>query len=111
MTATKQEWEYLANVDDLPDGAMRAVTRSDGAEVSLFNFEGAIGAVSNICTHAAFLISDGTLRPDGTLECAWHGARFDCRTGQVCRGPADEALPVFPVRIESDRVLVGPRDQ
>ena len=108
---TARGYEHLANASDLPEGVLRAVTRSDGAEVCLFNFQGHIGAVSNVCTHAAFLISDGALRPDGTLECAWHGARFDCRTGQVCRGPADEALPVFEVQIESDRVLVGPRVQ
>ena len=53
-------------------------------------------------------LSDGTLRTDGSVECAWHGARFDCRTGKVCRGPAEDPVPVFPVRIENDRVLIGP---
>ena len=101
------DFEHLANVTDLPEGALLAVTRSDGAEICLFNHRGAIGAVGNVCTHAEFLLSDGTLRTDGTLECAWHGAQFDCRTGQVCRGPADDPLPVFPVRIETDRLFVG----
>jgi nitrite reductase/ring-hydroxylating ferredoxin subunit len=101
-------FEHLANVADLPEGAMVAVARSDGTEICLFNYRGAIGAVGNVCTHAEFLLSDGALRNDGSLECVWHGARFDCRTGQVCRGPAEDPVPVFPVRIEDDRVLVGP---
>jgi hypothetical protein len=25
----------------------------------------------------------------------------------VCRGPAEDPVPVFPVRIDGDRVLVG----
>lgn len=101
------DFEYLADVADLPEGALVAVTRSTGEELCLFNHRGTIGAVGNECTHAEFLMSDGTLRNDGTLECAWHGARFDCRTGRVCRGPAEDPLPVYPVRVENGRVLVG----
>jgi 3-phenylpropionate/trans-cinnamate dioxygenase ferredoxin subunit len=102
-------FEYLADVSELAAGTLLDVERSDGEEVCLFNYRGTIGAVSNICTHAEFLISDGTLRNDGTLECAWHGAQFDCRTGRVCRGPAEDPLPVYPVQIDGTRVLVGPR--
>jgi 3-phenylpropionate/trans-cinnamate dioxygenase ferredoxin subunit len=107
--ATVSEFESLANVSDLPEGGLLGVERSDGTEICLFNYRGAIGAVGNVCTHAEFLLSDGTLRTDGTLECVWHGARFDCRTGRVCRGPAEDPVPVFPVRIDNGRVLVGPR--
>lgn len=102
------DFEPLADVADLPEGALLAVTRSTGEEICLFNHRGTIGAVGNECTHAEFLMSDGTLRNDGTLECVWHGARFNCRTGRVCRGPAEDPLPVYPVRIENGRVLVGP---
>jgi 3-phenylpropionate/trans-cinnamate dioxygenase ferredoxin subunit len=102
------DFEYLADLSDLPDGMLLGVQRADGTEICLYNFRGAIGAVGNVCTHAEFLMSDGTLRNDGTVECAWHGARFECRTGRVCRGPADDPLPVYPVRIDGTRVLVGP---
>jgi nitrite reductase/ring-hydroxylating ferredoxin subunit len=102
-------YEHVADVDDLPEGALLAVHRADGEQVCLFNHRGTIGAVGNECTHAEFLLSDGTLRNDGTLECVWHGARFQCTTGKVCRGPAEDPVPVFPVRIEGKRVLVGPR--
>ena len=87
---------------------MLGVRRSDGDQICLFNHRGTIGAVADECTHAEFLLSDGALRADGTLECVWHGARFDCRSGKVCRGPAEDPVPVYPVRIEGDRVLVGP---
>jgi 3-phenylpropionate/trans-cinnamate dioxygenase ferredoxin subunit len=102
-------FEDLASVADLPEGALVAAALSDGTEICLFNHRGTIGAVGNVCTHAEFLLSDGTLRNDGSLECVWHGARFDCHTGKVCRGPAEDPLPVFPVRIENGHVLVGPR--
>lgn len=103
------EFEYLADVDDLPEGATLAVTRSDGFEICLFNYRGTIGAVADECTHAAFPLSDGTVRNDGTLECVWHGARFDCQTGRVRRGPAEDPVAVFSVHVDGERVLVGPK--
>lgn len=102
------DFEYLADVADLPDGALLGVRRANGDEICLFNYRGVIGAVGNVCTHAEFLLSEGTLRNDGSLECVWHGARFDCRSGRVCRGPAEDPVPVYAVRIEDGRVLVGP---
>jgi nitrite reductase/ring-hydroxylating ferredoxin subunit len=104
-----REFEPVADVADLPDGALLGVERSDGERICLFNLHGSIGAVGNVCTHAEFLLSDGALQNDGTLECVWHGARYNCRTGRVERGPAEDPVPVFPVRIEAGRIFVGPR--
>jgi 3-phenylpropionate/trans-cinnamate dioxygenase ferredoxin subunit len=97
----------VAAVGDVPDGELLGVTLPDGTTVCLYNFAGTIGAVGGQCTHAEFAMADGALRPDGTIECVWHGARFDCRTGAVRRHPATEPLPVFIVRLEHGRVLVG----
>jgi nitrite reductase/ring-hydroxylating ferredoxin subunit len=54
-------------------------------------------------------MSLGDLLEDGTLQCAWHGARYDCRSGEVKQVPATAPLPVFQVRLEGDAILVGPR--
>ena len=56
-------------------------------------------------------MSLGDLLADGTLQCAWHGARYDCRTGEVKQVPATSPLPVFEVRLEGDQIMVGPRRQ
>jgi 3-phenylpropionate/trans-cinnamate dioxygenase ferredoxin component len=103
------DFEYLADLADLPDGSLLGVQRANGEEVCLYNYRGSIGAIGNVCTHAEFAMSDGTLRNDATVECVWHGARYDVKTGRVCRGPAEDPLPVFPVKLDGDRVLVGPR--
>ena len=100
-------FQDVAAVSDIGEGEMFAVALADGAPVCVFNHGGIIGAVGNRCTHAEFLISDGVLHGDGTLECLWHGARFDCRTGAVRRHPAEEPLPVYEVRTDGGRVLVG----
>jgi len=54
-------------------------------------------------------MSEGTLETDGTIECAWHGARFDCTNGEVKQGPADEPLPVYDVRTAYGGIWVCPR--
>ena len=102
-------FEDVAALADVAEGALLGATLADGAPVCVFNHRGTIGAVGNLCTHAEFLISDGILHADGSLECVWHGARFDCRTGAVRRHPAEEPLPVYDVQVAHGRVLVGPR--
>jgi nitrite reductase/ring-hydroxylating ferredoxin subunit len=93
---------------DVPEGSLLGVKLPDGTSVCLYNRRGTIGAVGGTCTHSAFPMDQGWLQPDGTIACAWHGARFDCRTGAVCRPPAIDPLPVYETRVERGRVLVGP---
>ena len=101
-------FDRVARLGDLPAGTLLAVTR--GSErICLFNQGGRIRAVHDLCTHQAFPMSEGTLEADGTIECAWHGARFDCATGEVRQGPAAEPLTMYEVRVEGDDILVGPR--
>jgi nitrite reductase/ring-hydroxylating ferredoxin subunit len=98
----------VASARDVPDGKLLGVKLPDGTRVCLYNRRGTIGAVAGTCTHAEYPMEMGTMHGDGTIECGWHGARFDCRTGAVRRPPAMESLPVYEVRVAGDRVLVGP---
>ena len=102
-----RDFADVASVADVPAGELLGVTLPDGVAVCLYNLKGEIGAVSGVCTHAEFAMSDGVLHADGTIECVWHGAQFDCRTGAVRRQPATDALPVFDVRVEGGRVFVA----
>jgi nitrite reductase/ring-hydroxylating ferredoxin subunit len=103
------QFEPVASVADLPEGELLGVTTAAGDAVCLYNSGGRIGALHDCCTHAAFLLSDGVLHADGTLECAWHGARFNCQSGAVLKGPATEPVPQYETRIEGGQILVGPR--
>ena len=103
------DYEPVARIDDIPEGDLLSVEKSNGEKICLANLGGEIVALSDTCTHQEFPMSQGTILPGGTIECAWHGARFDCRTGAVRHPPADEPLPVFDVRIENGEVFVGGR--
>ena len=101
------EFHDVAETSALPPGELLGVTLPDGSSVCLYNDRGEIGAIGNECTHGQFAMSDGVLIGDGTIECVWHGARFECRTGAVRRGPATTPLPLYAVRVEAGRILVG----
>jgi 3-phenylpropionate/trans-cinnamate dioxygenase ferredoxin subunit len=109
--ARNPEFEPVASVSDLTDGMVLQRVRPSGDAICLVRHNGEISALSDICTHQHFSMSLGDLLVDGTLQCAWHGARYDCRTGEVRQVPATSPLPVFQVRLEGDTILVGPRCQ
>ena len=104
-------FEAVASLADLAEGTVLQRVRATGDAVCLVRQNGEISALSDICTHQHFSMSQGDLLADGTLQCAWHGARYDCRTGEVRQVPATSPLPVFQVRLEGDTILVGPRCQ
>ena len=107
--AGNPEFEPVASIRDLSEGTVLQRVRPSGDAVCLVRHNGEISALSDICTHQHFSMSLGDLLEDGTLQCAWHGARYDCRTGEVKQVPATSPLPVFQVRLEGDTILVGPR--
>ena len=97
----------LAELDGLPTG----VTLGDGTRVCLVRDGDSVHAVLDRCTHRDFLLSGGDVVRPCVLECPWHGARFDVRTGAALNGPATEPLVVFPVRVMDGTILVGPPAQ
>jgi nitrite reductase/ring-hydroxylating ferredoxin subunit len=101
-------FERVANVADIPEGTLRAVTRTSGRPVCLYNSAGRIGAIAELCTHQAFPMAEGVLLPNGRVQCSWHGATFDCASGEVCEGPADEPLAVYETRVRDGEIWVGP---
>ena len=105
------EFETVASLSDLAEGTLLQRVRSGGDAICLVRFQNEISALSDICTHQHFSMSLGDLLHDGTLQCAWHGAQYDCRTGEVKQAPAPSPLPVFQVRLEGDQIMVGPRCQ
>jgi nitrite reductase/ring-hydroxylating ferredoxin subunit len=53
-------------------------------------------AVSNRCRHLGASLGQGRVTDDGCLECPWHHARYDVKTGTMTRGP--QGAVFVPVR-------------
>jgi len=67
--------------------------------------EGDFHAISDICSHGQVSLSDGEVE-DCTIECWLHGSTFDLRTGAPLSLPATAPVPVYPLTLDGDRVLV-----
>jgi len=95
----------LADIEQ--DKALAVET--EGVELALVRCDDRVYAIFDECSHAAIALSEGEVE-GCTVECWLHGSRFDLRTGQALGLPATEPVPVYPVRIEGDDVLVDVTD-
>jgi 3-phenylpropionate/trans-cinnamate dioxygenase ferredoxin subunit len=97
-------WVDVARLEDLPPGSRRVVD-VEGAQVAVFNIDGALYAIEDICTHDGGELASGVLQGE-VIVCPRHGARFSVKTGAVLGPPAYAALAIFPVRMEQGVVQV-----
>ncbi len=100
-------FEKVASLEQIPEEGVLAVVKAGGERICLIRSRGRVSAVADNCTHQDFEMSLGDVLHDGTIQCAWHGARFDCATGEVKQGPALSPLPMFEVRLDGSDVFVG----
>jgi 3-phenylpropionate/trans-cinnamate dioxygenase ferredoxin component len=99
------DFKRACSVKDVPDGgALRVVI--DGVPVAVVRSEGEIYAIHDVCSHANVALSEGEVE-DQTIECWLHGSRFDLVTGRPTGLPATKPVPVYPVKIDGDDVLVA----
>ncbi len=77
----------------------------DGHRVAVFNLNGEFFAIDDICTHEEASLSDGAIDND-TVECPWHGALFNIKTGAALTMPAVTAVRTYAVKVEGDQVWV-----
>src|ERR1700754_1116825 len=74
-------------------------------DVLLAQLGGEIFAIEPACSHYHGPLAEGLVVGD-TIRCPWHHACFSLRTGEATRPPALNALAVWEVTREQDRILV-----
>jgi 3-phenylpropionate/trans-cinnamate dioxygenase ferredoxin component len=93
------DWIRVGATAELLPGEYRVVYDGDVA-IAVFNIDGALYAIEDVCTHDGGELAGGTIE-GYEIECPRHGARFDIRTGAVLAPPAYEPTAAFPVKVES----------
>ena len=95
--------------EDVPvAGTLRVELEGESGpvEVAIVRDEdGELHAISDICSHGAVSLSDGEVE-GCTVECWLHGSRFDLRTGKPLSPPAVHPVPVYPLTVDGEQVLV-----
>ena len=83
-------YEALLQVNDLPPGTLRRVTRGD-VDILLAHTSGGIVATDDRCPHMSAPLSIGTLE-GCVVACPLHEGRFDLSTGDPVQMPTTGGL-------------------
>jgi 3-phenylpropionate/trans-cinnamate dioxygenase ferredoxin component len=74
-------------------------------EVAIFNVDGNICAISDICPHAGGSLGLGKL--DGSIvTCPVHGMKFDATTGCFA-GTSDFGVAAYPAKVVDGKIMVS----
>jgi nitrite reductase/ring-hydroxylating ferredoxin subunit len=98
------EFVTVANSVEVAEGVMTAF-EVGGERVAIANVGGTLHAFGNTCTHLQCSLASGGLEGT-TVTCPCHGSQFDVTTGALLRGPAQEPVPSYPVRLENEALQV-----
>ena len=96
--------KFEVDVAGLQPGETRVVDH-EGLSILLCNVEGELYAVENLCSHAQVPLSEGELR-GCEIECIYHGATFDVRSGAPLAPPAIRPIRTFKVERQGDRARI-----
>lgn len=89
------KWQAL-EVGEIAEGSL-VKARVGLQELVLIRTGDTILALHNQCAHAGGPLNEGSL-VDGSIECPWHGSRFEVATGRRRRGPTVYDQPTYEVR-------------
>jgi len=98
-----EEQVIVGKIDDVPPGGRR-VFYVKGFEVVVFNNDGTLYAIDNLCPHQGGPLVAGTLK-DGVLTCPWH--HWQCRLESGI-SPVSPTMKVgsYPVKVTNGDIQI-----
>lgn len=73
--------------------------------ISVFNLDGEYFAIDEYCPHAGGPLSEGYISGE-EVECPWHNAAFNIKTGECTSPPSPCGVTSYPVKIEGEDISV-----
>lgn len=91
---------------ELPPGTMRLVD-AGALTVGVYNCAGRLQAIEDRCSHDDGPLCEGDWEPEAcVVVCPRHGSRFDLESGIPMTLPAFAAVPIYPVTVRDDGIVV-----
>jgi 3-phenylpropionate/trans-cinnamate dioxygenase ferredoxin component len=90
--------------ENLVDGHKKRFLAGETA-LMLARVDGQLFAIEDTCTHNKASLSSGKME-GYSVQCPWHGAKFDIRTGQVLVLPAAVPVKTFKIWEENNQIWV-----
>jgi nitrite reductase/ring-hydroxylating ferredoxin subunit/uncharacterized membrane protein len=92
----------VAEPDELEVDQMKLL-RVNGRRIVLARTQRGYVAFDDRCTHKGGSLAGGVMI-GGVVQCPWHGSQFECRTGRVQAGPAENPIQVYRVAEQEGKV-------
>ena len=102
--ADAENFVDACSANEIPENRAKIVTIA-GERVAIFQYDGKISAVSNVCQHQNGPLGEGKI-VDGCITCPWHGYQYLPDSG-ASPPPFSERIPTFNVLLRGDRVWVN----
>lgn len=94
-----------ARAELFADGPCHGATLH-GRKIGIFDVDGNVYALDDVCTHGNALLSDGEI--DGhEIECPLHAGAFDVRDGRALCSPVTRGARCYAVKVEAGNVFVA----
>jgi nitrite reductase (NADH) small subunit len=94
----------IGSIHDIPPGEGRTYA-VDGDMIAVFHLrDGTVRALGAVCPHKGGPLADGQIDLKHVV-CPLHLNAWDLTTG--CSLSGQPAVPVYPVRIADDQILLG----
>lgn len=105
MTLDSKEYIDVCSLSEMPKRFGKRVQLEDGTEVAIFDVDGTLYAVDNICPHQKFpLLFEGEVQ-DCSVTCPMHSWEFDLRTGE-CLSGNNARLVTYEVFEQDGRIML-----
>ncbi|MDX3232751.1 Rieske (2Fe-2S) protein [Streptomyces sp. ME19-01-6] len=92
----------LAKTADIPEGGGKVF--KDQKIVVTQPKAGEFKAFSSVCPHANNPVGDVS---GGTINCPFHGSKFDITDGSVKAGPSTKPLPSAKIKVQGDTISIA----
>jgi nitrite reductase/ring-hydroxylating ferredoxin subunit len=101
------EFVKVATMSELASSGQSKVVELGGRSIAIFNCNGELYAIDNICSHRGGPLGEGLVNCQaGTVQCPWHGWSYTLSTGESTVSSLFK-VERFDLRVEGDDIAVS----
>ena len=104
------ENQYLASSDEIKKGESKFYSIKDKKtqrklDIAIFNLDGKLYAISNVCVHKVGPLSQGIVNDD-IVTCPWHGWKYSMKDGKSPH-PGGDSVDSFSLKEINNKIYVN----
>ncbi len=95
---------FLGDIEELKQTQVQCINVEDNSLLLIYQSD-QFYLLDNLCPHKGAALCEGQLKDD-VIECPWHKAQFDIKTGSGLSRLAGNGVKSWPLTIEDGQLSV-----